>query len=233
MGEVIRVNFSRPMPVFPLPDDVLLPHGIKALHIFESRYRQMIDDVLDCSGQIAMATFANDDWKAHYFENPQIRPVVCIGQIVRHEALPDGRHNVLLHGVCRARIERMLEPKGDRLYRLGVLRPLEPVDEDPPLMDDVRDELRAMLHSQRLKCLRCRETVQEWFDRDEISTHALLELLGFAVVRDTEVRYRLLEEADPYCRAEILKGELTKLSEIVAAATRQSQDRWPKGVSWN
>jgi len=233
MGEVIRVNFSRPMPVFPLPDDVLLPHAIKALHIFEQRYRQMVNEVLDESGQVAMATFDGDDWKASGDQTPRLRPVVCIGQIIRHEGLPDGRQNILLHGVCRARIERMIEPTGDRLYRLGVLRPLEPVDADPPAMEDVRAELSSLLHCRRLRHLRCRSTVQEWFDREEISTHALLELLGFAVVRDAEVRYKLLEEADPYGRAEILKCELNKLREIVAAASRQSHERWPKGMSWN
>ena len=233
MTEVIRINFARPMPVLPLPDDVLLPHAIRALHIFEPRYQQMVKESLDHSGQIGMATFAGEDWKQQYFDTPALRPVVCIGQVVRHESLSDGRHNILLHGVCRARIERLIEPNVQRLYRLAVLRPMERVDEEPPPMDDVRIELRSLLECPYLKHLRCLETVLEWFDRDEISTHSLLELLGFAVVRDTEIRYRLLEEADPMQRAHILKGELNKLSDVVCAASRQSYRKWPKGASWN
>lgn len=233
MSDVIRVNFARPMPVFPLPDDVLLPHAIKALHIFEPRYRQMIDETLDRSGQICMAVYETEDWKQHFEPAPAIRPVVCVGQLVRHESLPDGRHNILLHGICRARIERLIEPNGQRLYRLAVLHPMERIDTDPPPMDDVRDELQSLLACPHLQHLRSIDTVTEWLDREEISTHALLELIGFAIVRDTEVRYRLLAEPDPMLRAELIKDELHQLSEVVCAASRQSFKRWPKGASWN
>ena len=43
MAEVISVNFSKPMPLFPLPEVVLLPHAIQPLHIFEPRYRLMVE----------------------------------------------------------------------------------------------------------------------------------------------------------------------------------------------
>jgi hypothetical protein len=54
----IRVNFSRPLPLFPLPQVVMLPQQITPLHIFEPRYRQMVDRALDGAGQIAMAKYA-------------------------------------------------------------------------------------------------------------------------------------------------------------------------------
>ncbi len=221
------------MPVFPLPDDVLLPHAIKAIHVFEPRYRQMIDETLDRSGQICLAVYESEDWKQHYEDRASLRPVVCVGQLVRHESLPDGRHNILLHGICRARIERLIEPTGQRMYRLAVLRPLERLDADPPPMEDVRIELQSILQCPFLQRLRCIETVTEWIDRDEISTHALLELIGFAIVRDTEVRYRLLSEPEPKTRAEIIMCELHRLSKVVSTASRQSHKRWPKGASWN
>jgi Lon protease-like protein len=221
------------MPVFGLPDDVLLPHAIRALHIFEPRDRQMIDETLDRSGLLSMAVFETQQWKQNFDDTPALRPVVCVGRMVRHESLPDGRHNILLHGICRARIERLIEPNGQRLYRLAVVRPMERVEADPPPMDDVRNELQSLLMCPHLKHLRCIETVTQWIDREEISTHALLELIGFAIVRDTEVRYRLLAEPDPNLRAQIIKDELNQLSEVVCAASRQSHRRWPKGASWN
>src|SRR5262245_50474069 len=110
MAEVIRVNFSKPMPLFPLPDAVLLPHAVQPLHIFEPRYRKLIEDVLDHAGQMAMATFRGENWKLDYHGTPPLRPAVCVGQIVHHDALSDGGHNILLHGVCRAKIDRIIEP---------------------------------------------------------------------------------------------------------------------------
>lgn len=39
----------------------------------------------------------------HTLEAP-IHETVCVGQILREERLPDGRYNILLQGLCRARI---------------------------------------------------------------------------------------------------------------------------------
>ena len=47
MTETIRVNFRRPIGLFPFADLVLLPHETMPLHIFESRYRQLVNDCLD------------------------------------------------------------------------------------------------------------------------------------------------------------------------------------------
>jgi Lon protease-like protein len=234
MSEVVHVDFSKPLPVFPLPDAVLLPHAVQPLHIFEPRYSQMVDDVVE-SGikQIAMAVFKGDDWKLEYEGRPPLRSAVCIGLIVHHDELPEGRHNILLHGVCRARIAKIYEALDDRPYRLAKLTPLEPIEQNPPALGLVRRTLKNMLGGPRLKRMRSVETVMEWFDREDVSTHALLELIGFALVHDTEMKYRLLAEADPLRRARIIRRELTNLDQLVLAAERQAFRDWPKGMSWN
>ena len=233
MSEVIRVNFSKPMPLFPLPDAVLLPHAVQPLHVFEQRYRKLVEDCLDQAGQIAMATFRGNDWKLDYQGQAPRRPAVCVGQIVHHEELSDGRHNLLLHGVCRAKIEKLFEPNDDRPYRIARLVPLEQVDQQPPAMENVRKSLRNMLVSPRLSKMRSVDTVMQWFDRDDVSTHALLELIGFALVHDNELKYRLLAEANPLRRARLIKQELTNLDHLVSKAEQQAFRSWPKGMSWN
>jgi hypothetical protein len=233
MSEAIRVNFGRPLPVFPLPDAVLLPHAIQPLHIFESRYRQMVDECLDGSGQIAIASFEGAGWCDEYEGHPSLRPAVCVGQIVQHEATQDGRHDILLQGICRARIVRMIEPENGRKYRLADLAPLEAVSSHPPPMKDIRAQLRQMLTSPRLSRLRAVDTVMEWFDRDDVSTHSLLEFIGFALLKDRELKYRLLAEANPIRRAGIIKDELASIDQLVGRAQRQPYEAWPKGMAWN
>ena len=232
MTDAIRVNFGRLMPVFPLPDAVLLPHAIQPMHVFENRYRQMVNDCLDGSGQIAIASFADENWRSEYHNLPSLRPAVCVGQIVQHEALDDGRHDILLQGICRAKILKMIEPENGRTYRLAELTPLEPVTDQPPPMSEIRDQLRELLTSPHLSQLRSVETVMAWFDREDVSTHALLELIGFALLRDSELKYRLLAEASPERRAGIITNELINLGELVGRAKHQPRD-WPKGMSWN
>ena len=111
----IQVNFGRPRPIFPLDQVTLLPQQVLPLHIFEPRYRQMVTDALDGSGQIAMAVFEGRDWKQQYHGRPPIRPAVCIGHIAQHEKLADGRYNIILRGVCRARVIKELAPRDARL----------------------------------------------------------------------------------------------------------------------
>src|SRR5260221_6462218 len=89
------------VPLFPLPNVVLLPRAVLPLHIFEERYKQMTADVLRGHRQIAMALL-NRGWEKDYYGRPAIEPVVCVGTILSHERLPDGRYNFLLQGHTRA-----------------------------------------------------------------------------------------------------------------------------------
>ncbi len=221
------------MPLFPLEETVLLPHAVQPLHIFELRYRQMIAESLDASGQIAMAVLSGNAPTEKTIGHPALLPAVCIGQIVQHEPLDDGRYNVLVHGVCRARIREVFEPQGDRLYRSAILTPLEQLEDTPAPMTDVRKRLHTLLQRDRLQRLRCIDGLIEWFDREELPTQALVELIGFALVRDTNTRYLLLAEPDPRRRAHLLCREICSIDSLIARAEQQSHPRWPKGVSWN
>src|SRR5947199_1511729 len=108
------------VPLFPLPNVVLFPRAVLPLHIFEERYKQMTHDALRGKRQIAMALL-RPGWEKNYYPRPAIERVVCVGTILSHERLPDGKYNFLLQGHTRARVVREL---GDRTYRLAELEPL-------------------------------------------------------------------------------------------------------------
>ena len=100
-------DFSGLCRLFPLPGVVLFPHAVQPLHIFEPRYRQMTEDALAGDQLIAMVQVHSDaDWSLD--EDPAIEPVACLGRIIKHERLPDGRFNLLLQGCVRVRIVREL-----------------------------------------------------------------------------------------------------------------------------
>lgn len=86
------------IPIFPLPNVVLFPRLQLPLHIFEPRYREMVRDALASDGWIGMALLKGD-WEKDYYGNPEIYSVGCLGKIVGTTPLPDGRYNILLHGV--------------------------------------------------------------------------------------------------------------------------------------
>ena len=74
------------LPMFPLKGVFLLPRQILPLHVFEPRYRQMIDDVLDGQGRLAMGTVLEGQEPTVDGEEelaPRILHVSGVGEIAR------------------------------------------------------------------------------------------------------------------------------------------------------
>jgi Lon protease-like protein len=100
-------------PLFPLPNVQLFPGCIMPLHIFEPRYRQMIEDLLDGQGRMVIGTVP-DEFVSALPGSPPIYPVAGLGEIGRHERLPDGRFLIWLVGLSRVRVR---EVESSRPYR--------------------------------------------------------------------------------------------------------------------
>ena len=124
MSDLIEISeelqgFDGQAPLFPLPNVITFPHTWQPLHIFEPRYRQMVEDAIDGNRLIAMALL-RPHWESAYDTKfAEIHPVVCLGHIAVEERLPDGRFNLALRGLCRARVETEID--GDLPYRLAEL----------------------------------------------------------------------------------------------------------------
>src|SRR2546423_14397741 len=109
------------LPLFPLPNIVLFPRMYVPLHIFEPRYRQMVTDAHTMGNCIGMALF-KEGWQKHYYGNPALYGLGCVGRIVSQQNLPDGRSNIMLQGLCRYKI---LEEEWDRTsYRQARVVPV-------------------------------------------------------------------------------------------------------------
>ena len=88
------------VPLFPLPGAVLFPDTVLPLHIFEPRYRRMVEDVRAGDGRIAIALL-RQGWEEGYEGRPAIHDVGTVGRIRDLEPLPDGRFNLALVGLQR------------------------------------------------------------------------------------------------------------------------------------
>lgn len=100
-------------------------------------------------------------------------------------------------------------------------------------MNNIRRELLTLLHRPRLQRMRAAKDVAEWFSREDVTTHALLELIGAVLLHDTELKYQLLSEPSAKQRAGIIRDELLHLDHIVGIADRHDHKSWPKSLSWN
>lgn len=231
---MIRVNFSRAMPLFPLASVTLMPHAVLPVHIFEPRYRAMVTAALDGAGQIAMAVFDGSNWQEQYEGRPPIRSAVCVGQIMQHNKLEDGRYNIALQGVCRARVVRELSTEeAGTPYRQVVLEAVGIDSDEDEQTTAERAKLTLMLTQTRLSDLREAPAVLKHLADEDVPTSAILELLTFTMLPDPELRYKLLAEGDLLTRASIIRGELGKIQKLLERAQPQRREKPPKGVNWN
>jgi len=236
MGELISINFSEPVALFPLPGVVLLPHTALPLHIFEPRYRQMIRHAISPSQTstirpIAIASICPSAKMVQ--RNPPLRNVVCVAHIVQHHPLADGRFDIIVQGLCRASIERLDEPEGQRLYRQAIVRPIEDPTQTVPGLGKVRAEVRSLLAGMRFQRMQSARAVLAWLERRELSHQGALELVAFALVRDETLRYRILSEGDALERAHIIWDDLRKTDRFIAKAEPQLELDAPRGVWLN
>ena len=119
-------DFANVSRLFPLPNFVMFPHVILPLHIFEPRYRQMTEDALAADNLITMIQISPPPRGEHWTEPVPLEQVGCLGRIVQHERLADGRFNLLLLGLKRVRLRKEI-PSG-KLYRTAEVEILEDLD---------------------------------------------------------------------------------------------------------
>ena len=207
-------DFTGKVRLFPLPNLVMFPYVVQPLHIFETRYREMVEEALETDQLIAMAHL-QPGWEADVEARPAIFPIICIGRIISHTRFDDGKLNILLLGLCRARIENELPPT--RLFR----------EADVRLVEDQyagsAPHVRAALQRELLHCFRrfTPETpaAQEQFEslmNNRLPLGVLTDIISFTMKFDVQLKQRLLSEWDVDRRARLLLDELRRFDQSLA-----------------
>ena len=90
-------DFSvRELPLFPLPDVVLFPQQLLPLHIFESRYRMLLQSVLETDKRFGIVRINP--------ENGQMAEIGCCAEVLQHQTTEDGRSYIVSLGQQRFRV---------------------------------------------------------------------------------------------------------------------------------
>ena len=202
------------MPLFPLPDVVFFPKTLLPLHVYEPRYRTLASEALERDQAICTALL-RPGWEADYYGSPEVYPVGCIGRIVQHTKLPDGRYNITLQGEGKVRIEEQVRVEPYRIVRV------QPIQDDDAWTrgDDVAQEaielvrLFRQVHEGQGPSLLLAET----FGQD-MSPESILNTVAMHLNVEPDMKERFLEmeslEARYHSVLEILRNATTTQERI-------------------
>ena len=129
-------DFSvRELPLFPLPDVVLFPQQLLPLHIFESRYRMLLQTVLETDKRFGIVRINP--------ETGEMAEIGCCAEVLQHQTADDGRSYIVTLG---QQWFRLLNITRETPYRTAMVSWLEdePV-EDAPQLNNLRDQVDAAL----------------------------------------------------------------------------------------
>jgi hypothetical protein len=195
------------LPIFPLPNCVLLPGGLLPLMVFEPRYRELTRDCL-AGHQLMGVARLRPGFEHTYYGRPPVYEKCGVGRILCSEELSDGRFRLLLRGVARAEIARELP--AERTYRLVEARALDDASYDPL---DAHDHLHRLIKL----CDRLAEVIPKGGSelRDLVRNFdtpgACADAVAAALVMDADARQELLEARDPMVRLQRTLGHVSHL----------------------
>jgi Lon protease-like protein len=223
MSDSMPAEFAGTARLFPLPNLVLFPNVVQGLHIFEPRYRQLMNDVLTTDKLITLALL-KPGWEDNYDDKPEIEPVACLGRVTWHEKLEDGRFNLRLRGLIRLRL--LEEVPSDRLYRVARAEAIpEFAPDDLIVLTKLRRALADAVLPQFDDDGPARRQLQELFD-GEMPLGQVCDVLGYALPLATEVKQSLLAEPHADRRA-------VALLDALRATTAHSARKFPPAFSPN
>ena len=197
--------------LFPLPNLVMFPHVVQPLHIFESRYIEMLEDALAGDHLIATALLM-PGWEGEYDGRPPVDPIVCLGRVMSHSPTKEGRYNILLGGIARAQlINELPAQRSFRQAEIEILSDLEPDKDDPEL---------GALHAELVQRFRrfIPENTRVQKQLDDILTRqsqlgTLTDLISYSLPLKLAFRQALLTEVDVIQRTRLLLDQLRRETE--------------------
>ncbi len=135
------------LPIMALPGTCLFPGGRIPLHIFESKYRDMLKDVLSgdrmfCIGNLEQSGTELDD-------NNNISPFTTAGLLRACVLNHDGTANLILEGVKRVKI---LSIENNKPYKVGKVQIVETTVNNYERVQSDSDKLKSILKRNYFDC---------------------------------------------------------------------------------
>lgn len=204
------------VPLFPLPNAVLFPKTPMPLYIFEERYRTMVRDLVSGNGELVIALM-REGLQHKQTGISAVHAVGCLGKIESCEELEDGKYNIVVVGLKRVRLVRMVK---NSPYRMVEAEPMEDTHYTPG-SDEVAEkqnilgdlfsrfsELAAGMEPQAMELV------------PELDFESLVNMVAMTLSLSTEQKQALLEISDISLRCDMLLPILQQQLETLILVRR-------------
>lgn len=210
-------NFSGIVPVFPLSSVVFFPNTLLPLHIFEQRYRDMLNDAQNSEELILMALL-KPGWEKDYYGRPDLFQIAGLGRIVNCETLENGKSNIVLYGLKRTKIVEILD---DKSYRRARVELLDNTDENNSgkLKDKILYSISGWNDMLDEKHKKFRINVNS-----SLPLGKLTDVLASVLITNVFEKQRFLEELNIYKRAEMINSFLEARIKVLSITSSRKDD---------
>ena len=193
-----QVALPAVVPVMPLPGVLLFPNALLPLHIFEPRFRAMLDHALRADRMLCVALVRPE--RHHWRTSADLFPISTIGLIRACVGRNDGTSDLILQGLRRVRFTGFEQESPYPVARLKGLKTRTRLTVETDALS-----AKVLEFYQHLK-----QTGRELPDKvdqylSEMSDPEMLaDLIASTFISDVERRQQLLEELDLDARLRLL-----------------------------
>lgn len=210
MSEALeKVSGVKFLPIFPLPV-VLLPNELMPLHIFEPRYRKMLQDIKLEKNLFGLSFFNHEETE---LIAPEVGSIGCAAEVREAQMLDDGRSNILTIGVIRYVVENYVEP--DESYLVAEVSFFEDNDEDSDVLTPLAGEVQELFMRMATAVREISGDRTQMPDMSQAAPQELSFLVSAAFNFNADLKYRLLKTRSTVERLQRLRFVLLQSVESV------------------
>jgi Lon protease-like protein len=176
------------VPVMPLPGALLFPHALLPLHIFEPRYREMLEHALHEQRMFSVALVRpqRSEWRStgDFFDVAGVGLIrACVGR-------GDGTSNLILQGLSRV---RFTEFEQSAPFPIARIEPLESESEGSVETDALGAKVIELYSKLKGAGRQLPEKVDKYLSHLS-DMEMLADLMAATFINDPLRRQQLLEE---------------------------------------
>jgi ATP-dependent Lon protease, bacterial type len=176
------------VPVMPLPGAVLFPHALLPLHVFESRYQQMLKHALHHHRMFCLALI--EPSRPQWISTEDFFHISTVGLIRACVARDDGTSNLILQGLQRV---RFIDFKQGLPFPVAQIEPLDPVASSTVKTEALGAKVLELYEQFKDAGRQLPEKVDRYLS-DLSNPEMLADLMAATFINDPLRRQHVLEE---------------------------------------